>query len=217
MRQTNTPTFSDALIAFADQLIGEKHPATTTDAYVGDVRRWIAWLATVTVAATPRNLAREDVEEYKTHLAREDGAQATTIRRKLASLRRFTQFLVDRGYAATAVADRVKSPKIGSRDPNFLTDKEYKAMLFEAQRKGRPRDYAMLQLLVQTGLRVGELVRLRLTDIDWTIPQLLVKGRKNGVDTNVPLERQAVASLSAYLAIRPASSAAEIFLSKSER
>lgn len=208
---------SRALQRFSDYLVGEKHPGSTVTAYTKDIRHWLDWLATVTVADVTPQLTREDIEEYKTFLAREHGAEATTIRRKLAAIRRFTRFLVDHGLLAVDIAERVKPPKLGTKEPNFLTDQEYKALLFEVHRLGKPRDYAILQLLVQTGLRVGELVRLSLSDIDWTVPQLLLRGRKHGVDTNVPLPRQAADSLKSYLAVRPSGQAVRLFLSKTER
>lgn len=213
----NLPTLTGALSLFNDYLVGQKHPGTTIKAYSDDIRRWILWLPTITTIGYPSELTREDIEEYKTYLAREQGCETTTIRRKLASMKRFTKFLVDRGFLQTDIAERVRPPKLGTREPNFLTDKEYKTLLFEAQRRGSLRDYAMLQILVQTGIRVGELVRLKLTDIDWTIPQLVLKGRKHGVDTNLPMPRQAAESLRSYLAIRPPAPVEQVFLSKSAR
>ena len=207
----------EALNRFGDYLTGESHPQTTIRAYTDDIRRWLEWLATVTVSEQTDDLERQDIEEYKTYLAREQGSEATTIRRKLAAIKRFTHYLVDRGHMATDIAERVKSPRLGTKEPNFLTDQEYKSLLFEAHRLGRPRDYAILQLLVQTGLRVGELVHLSMAAIDWTVPQLLLRGRKHGVDTNVPLPRQAGEALKSYLAVRQTGDCQSVFLSKSAR
>lgn len=148
MKQEHTPTLSASLAAFADALSGEKHPTTTIDAYVGDVQRWITWLPTITVSPTLEGLTRDDVEDYKTHLAREEGAEAATIRRKLASLRRFTHFLVDRGYASIK-EERRRSKVI----PRFFDEKSalkicFSSLLRASQRWQRMRmtDWDRLQL-----------------------------------------------------------------------
>ncbi len=212
-----TLSLNEALTLFTDYLVGEKHPETTVRAYTDDVRLWLSWLSSVTTATSISDLTREDIEEYKTFLARERGCEATSIRRKLASIKRLSRFLVDRGLLENDIAEKVKPPRVGTKEPNFLSQAEYKALLFEAQRRGRLRDLAILQLFVQTGVRVGELVRLKLSDVDWTVPQLVLKGRKHGVDTNLPIPRQATEALKAYLAVRPPSPIEEIFLSKSSR
>jgi site-specific recombinase XerD len=95
----------------------------------------------------------------------------------------------------------------------FLNQQEYKALLYEAQRRGRARDEAILMTLIQCGLREGELVRLELSDVDLAKRELHLRGRKGGVDTDIPLVEAAVEALRNYLAVRPNIPHSKVFVS----
>ncbi len=79
---------------------------------------------------------------------------------------------------------------------------EYKALLQVAG--GNTRDLAIVMLFLQTGLRVSELVNLKLPDIDFTSREITVRQGKGRKDRVVPLVKQAEAALKAYLTVRDA-------------
>lgn len=135
-----------------------------------------------------------------------------------ASLRRFLSHLHRRGLVAVDFSQVVVSPRVFRQEtcPRFLTRAEVEAALGIIDRqsaRGR-RDYAMLLLLAIYGLRGGEVVRLRLEDLDWRKRVLHVRRRKAGNDTSYPLSIPVGEAILSYLRDgRPSSSYRELFLS----
>jgi site-specific recombinase XerD len=74
-----------------------------------------------------------------------------------------------------------------------------------------PRDYAVLQVFLQTGIRVSELANLTTEDIDFIKPAITVKG-KGSVEREIALEKKGIHALKSYLAIRPNSISKRVFL-----
>ena len=97
---------------------------------------------------------------------------------------------------------RSPSPIREERDPAILLKTEYKALLQVAG--GSPRDFAIVMLFLQSGLRVSELVNLKIQDIDFTTREIIIRQGKGRKDRVVPLVNQAEAALKAYLKVRNA-------------
>jgi integrase/recombinase XerC len=74
-----------------------------------------------------------------------------------------------------------------------------------------PRDYAMLQVFLQTGIRVSELASLTLQDVDFLKPSLTVRG-KGKVAREIALEKKGLQALKSYLSVRPDSLSDRLFL-----
>jgi site-specific recombinase XerD len=91
----------------------------------------------------------------------------------------------------------------------FLRVDEYMCLLNAAA--GNCRDYAILQLFLQTGTRVSELVGLQLTDIDLEADAMLINGKGNKQRTIYP-EKKATQALKSYVANRPVSADQHVFL-----
>jgi site-specific recombinase XerD len=89
------------------------------------------------------------------------------------------------------------------RDPAILLKTEYKALLQVAG--DHPRDFAIVMLFLQSGLRVSELVNLTLSDVSFETKEITVRQGKGRKDRVVPLIGQALEALKIYLAVRPAS------------
>ncbi|MDF2974414.1 MAG: site-specific recombinase XerD, partial [Microvirga sp.] len=99
------------------------------------------------------------------------------------------------------------------REPAILLKTEYKALLQVAG--ANPRDFAIIMLFLQTGLRVSELVNLKLQDVDFSSRELTVRQGKGKKDRVVPLVGQAHQALKAYLAVRDdASEFDNVFLAR---
>src|SRR5207237_6031894 len=82
-------------------------------------------------------------------------------------------------------------------------------MLSEAG--GNPRDFAILQVFLQTGIRVSELIAITLTDLDVHNRVLKVHGKGNK-EREIPLEKKSVQALKSWLAVRPESQDRHLFL-----
>jgi site-specific recombinase XerD len=220
-------TLDEALIKFEDYLTGQKHPVLTITTYVKNVQYFREYLRENSVSTNVSELCREDVTEYlislaKTGISRSstpsakntDGLSATTLKKKLAAIRKFSLFLLESDYHKADITFGIKSPRISKREPAFLNQGEYKLLLYETQRRGKARDYAILMVLLQCGLRESELIKLTLQDVDLEKRELRLRNRKGGVDTDIPLPTPAVEAVTQWLSVRPSTELTRVFLSK---
>jgi len=193
---------TDSLALYTQTLEGGNYSLQSIKAYLGDLGQFFEWLKTRRVDwDIPYRMQRIDIVEFINHLASRKAA-AITRKRKLAAIRGFLKFLKDNQIIFGNPADTIEGPIREERDPAILLKTEYKALLQVAGRN--PRDFAIVMLFLQTGLRVSELVNLKLTDVDFTSHEITVRLGKGRKDRVVPLVKQAEAVLKAYLAVREA-------------
>jgi len=123
-----------------------------------------------------------------------------TTARRLSSLRRFFQFLVNEGLLKEDPTSTIESPKLGRPLPKTLTESEVEALLYAPDIKTDIgiRDRTMLEVLYATGLRVSELVNLRLDQINLRQGVIRVIGKGNK-ERLVPLGEEAMDWLTRYL------------------
>ena len=113
------------------------------------------------------------------------------------------------GITSHNIADKLIPPSVVKNEPRFLTEAEYQRLLRECSHK--PRDAAIIELFLQTGMRLSELAKLQLQDID--IPKRITPDpdnmgyvrvrRKGGKYVYIPLNHKACKALAAYLLVRP--------------
>lgn len=176
--------------------------------YMVDLTQFIAFVGRVhpeITTDTPSGLKAIDahvVREYLNELF--SSKSATSIARKLASLRTFFQFCQRRGWVESNPAKEVASPKIPKRVPKFLTIDEVEVLLKAPDDMDTLgiRDKAILETLYASGLRVSELVGLDVNDLDLTegVVRVLGKGKKERI---VPVGSKAVESIKRYVHARP--------------
>ena len=128
------------------------------------------------------------------------GRQPRTSARRLSALRRFYRYLLAQRGLSEDPTEGVEGPRLGISLPRSLSEEEVERLL--AAPGGRTpeaqRDRAMLEVLYATGLRVSELVALRLSEIDSQAGIVRIVG-KGGRERLVPLGDEAQAALAAYL------------------
>ena len=197
------------LADYLNSLNGRNLSVHTTIAYQTDITQFLAFLTEndVTVGS-PENITRTHLLDYLSHLAGL-GRSGVTRTRKLAAIREYFQFLVDAGILPHSPAEKIVRPKNERKQRIFLRVDEYMRLLNAAA--GQPRDYAILQLFLQTGIRVAELVSLALADIDLDQGTMLINGKGNKQRT-IYLEKKATQALRSYLAVRRQSSDQQVFL-----
>src|SRR5262249_11256544 len=143
-------TLEGGLAAFLRALEGLNRSPSTVRAYATDVGQFLAWLHATNVAApAPADVAKADVREYLTHLGRR-GSTGLARARALSAVRQYFVFLVNRGAIAKSPAAGVETPRKEKDTRTWLRPEEYRAML--AHVGGHPRDYAILQVFLQTGV-----------------------------------------------------------------
>ena len=217
-------TWSRDLAAFDASLRARGMAEKTRRAYGVDLSQLAEWAAGHGLdarAIDPRMLRRF------AGVISERGASKTTVARKLAAIRTFFRFLVDRGELEASPADLVATPKRDSYLPRVLKPAEV-AELLERIPAGTPlelRDRALFELAYGAGLRAEELVSLDVTDLDPDAEELRVTG-KGSKTRVVPAGEPAWRALERYLergrpalASRSAGRRAEpaVFVSKSGR
>jgi site-specific recombinase XerD len=208
-------TTTQAIDLFKTALVGNNFSPKTVRAYIDDVRQFISWLATVSVSADePQTITRLDINKFLGHLANK-ATTGKTRYRKVVALKKFFAFLKENRIIKNNPADTVIPPLKEKRLPHVLKKNEYKALLFEAEKN--PRDYAIIQTILQTGLRISEVTNLTIGDIDLTNKTLTVRQGKGKVDRVIDLPDIAVVALSAYLKVRGEGSDEKVFLSRNRK
>jgi len=191
-------TSAELIDAFCDQVwLQDGLAASSLASYRRDLTAWSAWLER---QAHKRLLAAErtDVEAF---LAAQfqSKAKIASINRRLSTLRRFYRLHAAQATMAADPTLRVKSPKLPRSLPRNLSEDQVAALL-SAPDTETPlglRDRAMLETLYATGLRVSELVGLKLSQVslDMGVVRVLGKGNKERL---VPLGEEAIDWLKRY-------------------
>lgn len=125
----------------------------------------------------------------------------SSINRMISSVRTFLDFAVQRGRAQSNPARLVRSPKKGRRLPSFLDENETGILLDAPEPDGfaETRDAALFETMYGAGLRVSELIALRLEDVRDGLARVTGKGSKERI---VPIGEAAVAAIRAWLPYR---------------
>jgi site-specific recombinase XerD len=182
---------------------------STVRTYRHEVRYFVRWLEERT--ATPmtlKTLAAADLLSYCQQLINVQQLRPATVNKRLQALRWLCRWTQRQGLVETDPAAEIKSMRLAHRrQPEGLTEPEVHSLLGVAgtSRKGqRHRNYAIVQLLLQTGLRVGELVNLRVRDITLQARSGWIRVRlgKGELEREVPLNGSARRALGLYLGTR---------------
>ena len=194
---TQSATHSTKLIdAFCDQLwLQDGLAASSLASYRRDLAAWAQWLG----ARGMLDADRGDVEGWLAGQFRAR-AKATSVARRLSTLRRFYRLQIERGTLREDPTTRVRAPKKPRQLPKLLSEAQVEALLMApaAEATLGLRDRAMLETLYATGLRVSELVGLRMSQVslDMGVVRVVGKGSKERL---VPLGDEAVSWLQRYL------------------
>jgi len=192
----------DLIDAFLDALWMERGlSANTLQAYRSDLRHFLQWLH-----ARGGRLSGTGAADVQAFLAQQGGRSVRTVARRLSTLRRLFQYLLRTGRVHVDPTANVESPRLGRSLPKSMTEAEVEALLQapDSRADAGMRDRAMLELLYATGLRVSELVGLRMDQVNLRQGVVRVLG-KGGKERLVPLGEEAVSWLERYLgAARPA-------------
>ena len=171
--------------------------ANTLGAYRRDLRTYVGWLASA--GMTLADVTPEAVEDYVAHLRRLDRAPAS-VARALVVVRSLHRFLSQEGHLLSDPALGVEVPRVPQGLPKALTEEEVGSII-SAVTGNDPvarRDRAILEVLYGAGLRISELVRLSLHDLDAGKGVLKATG-KGSKERLVPVAGLAQEALSAWL------------------
>ena len=198
--QGRAPSLAATVAVFLEALVGKNRSAGTIRAYRADLAQFVQWLgATNGAVSHAGQVTKADLAAYLTHLGHA-GLSGVSRARKLAAIREYFRFLVEHGVIPGSPAVGITTPKREQKSRVWLRPDEYSRMLSLAG--AHPRDYAILQVFLQTGVRVSELADLRTDDVDLPGRTLRVRG-KGQVERVIELEKKAVAALKRWTDTRP--------------
>ena len=135
----------------------------------------------------------------------EDNLSSRSINRKIASLRSFYKFLLRNGFISNDPTLKLKSPKIKKSLPVFVEEHQMLKLLdtveFEDSFEGL-RDKLIMELLYGTGIRLSELIELKVGGVDFAKGQIKVLGKGNK-ERIIPLNRSLIVLMQKYLELLP--------------
>ncbi len=213
--QTEAPRVLREFLVYHDTIKGQSK--RTVDSYYMDLRTFTRYLY-ISRDLVPRDTALEDVDisgadldfygavtlaevyDFLAYLSRDRELNAASRARMITSLKGFYKYLTVKTKQLTAdpVQD-LDSPKLKKSLPHYLSLDESRRLLGAVDGKNRERDYCILCLFLNCGLRISEMVGLNLTDI--RADSLLIHGKGNK-ERVVYLNDACVQALNDWLAVR---------------
>jgi len=150
-------------------------------------------------------VTKDDIRDYLDYVATVRGNSNVTRARKLAAIKSFFNYLVENDGLDVNPAASIRSPKIPEKEPEYLTEEECIHLLETIARKAKPRvrerDMAIAVLFLHTGLRVSELTKLELVNVDLGRNQIKIT-RKGNKEQYLHLNGETAEALANYLANR---------------
>lgn len=149
-------------------------------------------------------ISLKDVNEFLIYCNNDRVNNKTTRARKASSIRGFFRYISDKmHYIDQNPVSQLQVAKADKKLPKYLTLEQSKLLLASVKDPNKERDYCILTLFLNCGLRLAELVGLNVTDVNLTERTMLVTG-KGSKQRLIYLNKACVLALEAYLAVRPA-------------
>ena len=200
------------LRSFLNYLVVDKGLSNNTvKAYEADISSFFQWLDNEDLKY--KNLQEYHINQYISFLFQRK-MRSSSVNRKISSIKSFYIFLVKRNFVKNSPLNDLVTPKQEKYLPESMSEAEVDKLLNspDVSNKIENRDKAMIEMLYATGMRISELVNLKITDVDMKrcVVKVFGKGSKERL---VPFGETALDSLRSYLNEREQSSSKEIFLS----
>jgi integrase/recombinase XerD len=198
--------------SFLDSLFIEKGLSkNTVKSYQGDLDAFSNWLFEADLDFIQASSAV--LNKYISSLF-ESGLKSSSVNRKLSAIKSFYLFLLKKKIIKKSPADEIVMPKLEKYLPVSMSEDEVERLLNSPslEKSIERRDKAMIEILYATGMRISELVNLKITDLDFNRCVLKVFG-KGSKERLVPYGEKAAEALNIYLKERNNSNSKEIFLS----
>lgn len=187
-----------AIEEFTDYLANIKKASRNTIlSYRRDLLQLAAYLESQGITE-PARVTRTSLNSYILHLEN-DGKAASSISRMIASIKAFFHYQVSGQKLRRDPSEALKPPKIEKKPPKILTVEEVERFLHQPDKRTPKelRDKAMLELLYATGIRVSELVSLKVSDVNLQVGFITCRdGQKERV---IPFGRAAGQALREYM------------------
>ena len=198
--------------SFLDSLYIEKGLSkNTASSYKNDISSFFLWLNNYSL--NPLKVTTEDINVYVSKLFG-DGLKSSSVNRKVSAIKSFYIFLLKKKIINKSPVAEITMPKKEKYLPISMSEEEVERLLNSPNLNApiERRDKAMIEVLYATGIRISELINLKITDIDVNRSVLKVFG-KGSKERLVPYGEKAADSINLYLKDRKHLKSKEIFLS----
>lgn len=164
----------EAFISYLHNI--KKTSANTEMSYRRDLTKMRIYLELTAQVSAACEVTEENLKKYIAYMERKK-FKASTISRSIASIKAFFHFLMREGSVGTDVSDCLKAPKVERKTPDILSVEEMKRLLEQPSGDSDKelRDSAMLELLYATGIRVSELIGLKISDVNMQMGYLICR------------------------------------------
>jgi site-specific recombinase XerD len=193
---------------FIKHLEAQEKSSFTIVAYKKDLEQFVGYLTTQEIS---------DIKEIKTNHINgfinkliNDGYTKKSASRKLNSIRTFFRYLKSDGIIEQNPSLDVSHPKYIQSAPRIFSKLEYRALRDFA--KEEPRTYALIDILLQTGIKIGELAGLKMEDIKDSYIHISQYGKTPARD--IPLNKAVKKSIDDYLKVRPTENSDHLFITR---
>lgn len=187
------PSLLDKFVAY---LKSQGKSDFTVIAYKKDLEQFVGFL-TSKEKNDIREIKKEDIDAFIAKLLT-DNYTKKSASRKLNSIRTFFRYLKNEGVLEQNPSLDVSHPKYSQAPPRIFSKLEYRAL--RDLGKEDPRTYALIEILLQTGVKIGELANLRLTDIEEGALKIRPYGKNP--ERKVPINKAAQKSIDEYKKVR---------------
>ncbi len=203
--------------SFFNYLVIEKGLSSNSiNAYKIDIKKFVSWLS-YTNKPSFIKIRESDLNEYIVFMFK-NKLSSSSVNRNISSIKAFYLFLIKRKIIMISPAAEIITPKKERYLPTSMSELEVEKLLSSPKSSIRIeiRDKAMIEMLYATGMRISELVNLKLNNVDTSrcVVKVLGKGSKERL---IPFGENALEALNLYLNIRPSSNSKEVFLSNRKR
>ncbi len=199
---------------FTEELKSSGKSIHTIIAYKKDIEQLLEYFSQNGVKDFS-DVTEEKLRDYFKSTSQNNSLSIKTVSRKLNSTRTFFKYLENSNIIKENPASSISHPKIESNTPRILSEIEYRALRDTA--RSDTRTFIIIELLLQTGIRIGELCRIIVEDIhlDPKNPTLKITAYASNPERVIPLNQSAVKVLQQYLEIRPKNAKTEeLFITK---
>ena len=154
---------------------------------------------------TLKKITTNDINSFLSYLALNQGSKPATRARKISTIRIFFAYLFDQKLIDDNPAIGIKTPKQEKRMPKYLSLDDSKKLLnvtADENDENKERDYAIITLFLNCGLRLSELVGINISNIDFSENRLTVIGKGNKERT-IYLNKACIKAIQDYMSVRP--------------
>ena len=195
-------TWDNAIESYKTYLILEKSiSSNSVEAYLNDINKLAKYCADKHKVKTPDEVTYDILKDYLIYVS-EVGVTNRTQARCISSIRSFFKFLVFDGQLDNNPTRLLEAPKIGRKLPNILSVEEIDSMLnaVEMYKPEGQRNKAIIEMLYSCGLRVSELISIKLSNINFRMGIVKIDGKGNK-ERVIPLSKNAKEEIKRYLKV----------------